>query len=109
MQLAAEFKIPRLFGTSTSTWYYWCANGLVQVPAKNNKTLTKPTLPGEAGFVGPVGPNTTTAYPNGRNPWVQRARFVYDEWYWGEADLKASGPIGSANPVYSFTWGDKPF
>lgn len=103
MQLAADFKIPRLFGTTSSTWYYWCANGLVQVPAKNNTTLTKPTLPGEAGFEGPIG-------ANGNNPWVQRSRFVYDEWYWGEADLKTNGqPIGSASPVYTFTWGDKPF
>ncbi len=109
MQLAADFKIPRLFGTTTSVWYYWCANGLVYVPAKNNTTSTTPKLPGEAGFTGPTGPNTTTTYPNGRNPWVQRSRFVYDEWYWGEADLKASGPIGSKNPVYTFTWGDKPF
>lgn len=109
MQLAADFKIPRLFGTTKTTWYYWCANGLVQVPAKNNVTLTKPTLPGDAGFIGPQGPQTSTTYPNGKNPWVQRARFVYDEWYWGEADLQHEGTIGSADPIYTFTWGDKPY
>ena len=104
MQLAADFKIPRLFGGNEDTWYYWCANGLVQVPAKNNTRLTKPTLPGESGFVGPVG-----GYPN-QNPWVQRARFVYDEWYWGDADLKANGVVTTTTryPVYTFTWGDRP-
>lgn len=109
MQLAADFKIPRLFGTTTAPWYYWCANGLVYVPAKNNTQSTTPKLPGDSGFEGPVGANPNATYPNARNPWVQRARFVYDEWYWGEADLKASGPIGSDDPVYTFTWGDKPY
>lgn len=106
MQLAAEYKIPRLFGTTGTTWYYWCANGLVCVPAKN-ASYTLPSLPGDANYTGPTGPNTNNTYPNGRNPYVQRSRFVYDEWYWGEADLPHQGTIGSADCVYTFTWGDR--
>lgn len=96
MELAAQYKIPRLFGTNGSTWWYWCAQGLVTVPAKT--ASRGPSLAGETGAVIP--------YTYGdRN--CQRARFVYDEWYWGEADLKANGTPGSTTPVYTFTWGDR--
>lgn len=99
MDLAAQYKIPRLFGTATTTWYYWCANGLVTVPAKN--TGNGPSIPDNAsGYIAPTGVAA---------PAAQRARFVYDEWYWGDADLQANGTIGSINPVYTFTWGDKPY
>lgn len=106
MQLAAQFKIPRLFGTygntlatatqANSSWWYWCANGLVHVPGKG-VIDTPPTLPGDPEYM----PHSYTD--------CQRARFVYDEWYWGKADLPHTGTIGSANCVYTFTWGDKPF
>ncbi len=99
MELAASYKIPRLFGTAEATWWYWCAQGLVCVPAKN-VGVKSPTLPSDADFELPIKTGARDCH---------RARFVYDEWYWGEADLKANGPIGSANPVYTFTWGDKPF
>lgn len=107
MDLAAQYKIPRLFGTNTSTWYYWCAQGLVCVRPKNYNAApntsrsTAPTLPSDATFRDP----TET------NPDVQRARFVYDEWYWGEADLQANGVVteNTTTPIYTFTWGDKPF
>ena len=99
MELAASYKIPRLFGTFSATWWYWCANGLVCVPAKN-KGNTSPTLPNDTGFELPIKTGARDCH---------RARFVYDEWYWGEADLKANGSIGSSAPVYTFTWGDKEF
>ncbi len=99
MELAAQYKIPRLFGTFTSTWWYWCANGLVTVPAKS--TGNGPSIPDNAsGYIAPTGVAA---------PVAQRARFVYDEWYWGEEDLEPNGVIGSQNPVYTFTWGDKKF
>ena len=99
MDLAASYKIPRLFGTYSSTWWYWCANGLVTVPSKRSQQ--GPSIPGGTGY---NGTTVTWGAPDG-----QRARFVYDEWYWGDADLKANGPEGSSTPVYTFTWGDKPF
>lgn len=107
MDLAAQYKIPRLFGAAKATWYYWCAQGLVCVRPKNynappnTSRSTAPTLPSDGTFEDP----TST------NPDVQRARFVYDEWYWGEADLQASGVVTDDTkiPVYTFTWGDKPY
>ncbi|MDE5880291.1 MAG: hypothetical protein K2H60_01045 [Muribaculaceae bacterium] len=92
MELCAQFRIPRLFGHPTGYWYYWCAQGLVCVPPKNSPNPS-PTLPGDRGYVAPTSVN-----PN-----VQRARFVYDEWYWGNNNLT---PV---NGVYSFTWGDRPY
>ena len=113
MNLAAKFKIPRLFGANTETWYYWCAQGLVCVKPKTYTGSAPSTLPGEAEFLTPPpttansGQTTNTGYDN---PGVQRARFVYDEWYWGDADLKANGVVTptTRNPVYTFTWGDRP-
>ena len=100
MELAAAYKIPRLFGTYSATWWYWCAQGLVCVPAKKSNSRSV-TLPGDTEF----------EYPyriwGARD--CHRARFVYDEWYWGEADLPHTGTIGSDNCVYSYTWGDKQF
>ncbi len=110
MNLAAMYKIPRLFGANAETWYYWCAQGLVCVKPKTYTGSAPSTLPGDAEFLTPPPTNANqTTNVNYANPGVQRARFVYDEWYWGEADLEASGPIGSTNPVYTFTWGDKPY
>ena len=97
MELAAQYKIPRLFGTYDTTWYYWCAQGLVTVPAKKDEG-------------GPSIPSTNNGYiapPVSGVQNCQRARFVYDEWYWGEADLQANGTEGSTNPIYTFTWGDR--
>ena len=69
---------------------------MVTVPSKQSGD--KHSIPGGTGYVAPLVSGARDS---------QRARFVYDEWYWGEADLKANGPIGSANPVYTFTWGDR--
>lgn len=103
MELAAEYKIPRLFGTYSATWWYWCAQGLVCVPSKKSNSRSV-TLPNDTGFELPIKTGARDC---------QRARFVYDEWYWGDADLKASENVDpnkdSARPVYTFTWGDKPF
>lgn len=104
MDLAAQYKIPRLFGTGTTTWYYWCAHGLVTVPAK--EVEKGPSLPITAS-----GYDESVIMANGGNatiaPVAQRARFVYDEWYWGDKTLQASGTSGSTTPVYTFTWGDR--
>ncbi len=106
MDLAAQYKIPRLFGTRTSTWWYWCAQGLVCVPSKQSGK-TNATLPDDADFELPTY-STARANANGARD-CQRARFVYDEWYWGESDLPHTGTIGSADCVYTFTWGDKQY
>lgn len=84
LQLADELKIPRLFGVynSATTWYYWCANGLANVPGK--KSTAKPSFE----YLGPNDPK------NGNN---QRTRFVYDEWYWGPETVT----------VNQFIWGDR--
>ncbi len=100
MELSAQYKIPRLFGHPDNTWYYWSAQGLVCVRAKTYTGSNPCTLPSNNAFVNPTG-NT---------PDVQRARFVYDEWYWGEADLQSNGQaVNRDAPTYTFTWGDKPF
>lgn len=93
MKLAADMKIPRLFGRSTAPdWFYWCAQGAMRVPPKN-ATNNAPTL--------------DTSIQNSQN---ERARFVYDEWYWGDQtlDKKAGVSPGSTQPMYDFTWGDRP-
>lgn len=84
MQLAADYKIPRLFGVwnNTTVWYYWCANGLANIPGK--KSSAKPSFE----F---LGPNATK---NNNN---LRTRFVYDEWYWGSETVN----------INQFTWGDR--
>lgn len=93
MQLAADLKIPRLFGrTSGATWYYWCANGAAEVPAKTA---------GE-GHIQPSLKNLAATD-------TQRARFVYDEWYWGKETLQKITPTPAVGtPQYEFTWGDRP-
>ncbi len=94
MKLSAELKIPRLFGRNdTETWHYWCANGAVAVPGKKQADhkldpILKPANYGDDN--------------------VERARFVYDEWYWGEETLKPLSNPGDGNPKYEFTWGDRP-
>lgn len=89
MNLSKDYKIPRLFGRSDATaWYYWCAQGAMKVPGKQAADLN-PTL------------------SNLGNGSYQRARFVYDEWYWGAGTLPASGSPNKNNTVYTFTWGDK--
>lgn len=93
MQLSADLKIPRLFGvTENTTWWYWSANGAAKVPPKNaTNHAIQPSLDGSYG-------NSTTA----------RARFVYDEWYWGSETLKKISNTASSTPQYEFTWGDRP-
>lgn len=99
MELAAQYKIPRLFGKPEGDWWYWCANGLVTVPGKSSGE--GPSLPDNAtGYIAP-------RVSGGRDS--QRARFVYDEWYWGEADLEPNGTVSAQKPIYPFTWGDKPY
>ncbi len=91
MDLSAQFKIPRLFGRSgTITWYYWCAQGEAVVPGKSDPNQT-PSL-------------RTSQNDVSRN--FQRARFVYDEWYWGSQMIDKAPPLGQTYPEYPFTWGD---
>ena len=91
INLSAQYKIPRLFGRSgTTTWYYWCAQGEAVVPGKSD-------------------PNQTPSLQTNRNTTVsnyQRARFVYDEWYWGSQMIDKAPPAGQTYPEYPFRWGD---
>lgn len=84
MDLSAQNKIPRLFGTKSADWYYWCAQGAMFAPKKGS--TQKPDLSniGDASY--------------------QRARFVYDEWYWGDDTIS---PKKTGNSPYPFKWGDK--
>ncbi len=101
MKLAGDKKIPRLFGTNASgTWYYWCAQGLVEVPAGNAPN---------------TNPNLMTTPPNDQGSafkddyYKARTRFVYDEWYWGSETIKPDNATPSATEtMYTFTWGDRP-
>lgn len=104
MSLSAQEKIPRLFGTNANgTWCYWCAQGAVVVPAGNadNKDVYISKNPSN------VGSEATSPF-TGDN-YRARARFVYDEWYWGEGTLtpEPGASPNSANTIYTFTWGDR--
>ncbi len=102
MKLSEQYKIPRLFGAYNQNWWYWCAQGLIYVPMKTLSETEKATLTNSLPY---------RAIPNG-DASCHRARFVYDEWYWGDADLppKANVSEGSDRETrYTFTWGDKPF
>ena len=108
IDLAAEQKIPRLFGaTSANTWYYWCAQGAVRVPGKTAADQEvfiepHPTAGGSGAYA--VG-NLFTG-----DNYRDHTRFVYDEWYWGSQTLNQnSGQTPNATkPSYTFTWGDRP-
>lgn len=108
MTLAAEQKIPRLFGTQASgTWYYWCAQGAVKVPDANNSNQTIEIVKDLYDSGG------TTFYempliPFSGDQYLARTRFVYDEWYWGSETLTPKPGDPNANStIYTFTWGDR--
>lgn len=85
MKLSADSKIPRLFGDVDDVWYYWSAQGLAKVDK--------------------LGGDIYPSLVGGDTP--QRARFVYDEWYWGSKTLKKNGNSLPASR-WDFTWGDEP-
>ena len=105
MKLAADKKIPRLFGTNASgTWFYWCAQGAVRVP---DGTVTNPNIAIVASPSG--GASGAAAAPFTDDNYRDHTRFVYDEWYWGSETLTPSSQTPNANsPTYTFTWGDRP-
>ncbi|MDE6287532.1 MAG: hypothetical protein K2M00_01950 [Muribaculaceae bacterium] len=107
MELSAKQFIPRLFGCTYNVgpnmtaangdmWYYWCAQGAVEVPsAESGKG---PSLPER------YSQGVTTSLKAGaviKDSDLWRARFVYDEWYWND-----TVPAGTGSPRYPFTWGD---
>ncbi len=107
IDLAAEQKIPRLFGaSSTNTWYYWCAQGAVRVPGKtatDQEVFIEPNP-----IAGGSGTHAAGDLFTGDN-FRDHARFVYDEWYWGtDTVLSLSSTPNKTSPTYTFTWGDRP-
>ncbi len=108
MTLAAQQKIPRLFGTSSAgTWYYWCAQGAVSVPDANHST--QPIEIVENLDRGGTPFYTMPFAPYSGDNYLARTRFVYDEWYWGSEtlDQTVKGDPNSTRTIYTFTWGDK--
>ncbi len=107
MTLAAQEKIPRLFGCNeSSTWGYWCAQGIVKVPPgdASNKNPTLVTKKADITGMGSVAEAPFTG-----DNYRARTRFVYDEWYWGSTTLpRASGSPSSTKLLYEYTWGDEP-
>lgn len=105
MKLAADKKIPRLFGTNASgTWFYWCAQGAVRVP---DGTVQNPNIAIVANPTG--GASGAASAPFTGDNYRDHTRFVYDEWYWGSETLTPSSQTPNANsPTYTFTWGDRP-
>lgn len=106
MTLAAQEKIPRLFGRKDlNTWTYWCAQGAVEVPPGNasDQTIKITTNPSQgASEVADEGNLLTGNY------FRARTRFVYDEWYWGSGTLdRAPGDPSETSLLYTFTWGDQ--
>ncbi len=108
MTLAAEEKIPRLFGTQKyGTWYYWCAQGAVAVPdaISSNQTIEIVSNLNQGGYPFynmPLNPFSGDQY-------LARTRFVYDEWYWGSGTLspKPDSEPSETELQYTFTWGDQ--
>lgn len=110
MELAADQKIPRLFGSAGSnTWYYWCAQGAVLVPGATaaDQTVSIVRNPAQNGL--PNGGSGAASRPFTGDNYRDHTRFVYDEWYWGSETLTPSSQTPNANsPTYTFTWGDRP-
>lgn len=105
MQLAADQKIPRLFGTNDDgMWYYWCAQGAVRVPP-GNETKDKEIRIDK----NPTGGCTGAAVaPFEGDNYRDHTRFVYDEWYWGGGTVTPTSTTpNSDTPTYPFTWGDR--
>ena len=99
--LSTQNKIPRLFGRDNGIWFYWCAHGAVKVP-KRGDTTTKVEI-----VANPSGGGNDN-FPDifyGDN-YKDHARFVYDEWYWGDMSESAAKPNGNSL-IYPFTWGDR--
>ena len=110
MLLAAQQKIPRLFGTTDAgTWYYWCAQGAVAVPDSKAADQQVSVVPPPTSASSPTCIYTLPFAPFSGNNFLGRTRFVYDEWYWGDETLTpSSGSPSTTNTIYRFTWGDKP-
>ena len=113
MTLAEQFKIPRLFGRydQGETWGYWCAHGLMMVPRKSSQN---------PAYLVEYAPNnkvtiwiTTSSSHEFDNindqAIIARARFVYDEWYWGETEASSMGYNANTTPNYQYTLGDAPY
>lgn len=79
MKLSQDGKIPVLFNTSTQ---YMSAQG----PVETSDLATY-------GYLRTPSSTTDNA----------AVRCVYDEWYWGDDDIKPG-----ADGKYAFTWGDRP-
>lgn len=107
MDLAQQYKIPRLFGRDTGAWYYWCAQGAVLVPRRGD-TTTVPRIVANPAQNGTPSGGSSAVTPFTGNNYRDHARFVYDEWYWGDETLNTNGGTPNQNtPIYQFTWGDK--
>lgn len=78
MKLSIAEKIPALFN---SDGYYMSAQGRVYTRLNSNNKLEIPESTSGSAFV----------------------RCVYDEWYWGDDNIKPG-----ADGKYAFTWGDRP-
>ncbi len=104
IKLAADQKIPRLFGTTSSgTWFYWCAQGAVKVP---DGSVENPDIVIEERPTGGASGNAVVPFTG--NDYRDHARFVYDEWYWGDGTLTPSSATPNAtSPTYTYTWGDR--
>lgn len=115
IDLAAQEKIPRLFGsTGDSRWNYWCAQGAMSVPGKTeaNQNVYIDAYPVNGGSnpaSGGLQPDYLKKDLFTGNNYRDHTRFVYDEWYWGSTTLDPSGPVTNTTttPVYTFTWGDR--
>lgn len=105
MQMSIDDKIPRLFGRDSGVWYYWCAQGAVKVPKRGDTSdkVEIVALPTDGG----MGPGTGKTGAFTGDNYADHARFVYDEWYWGEEMLPSSGTPNATKPTYTFTWGDR--
>lgn len=93
IQLSAEGKIPRLFGSdpdrfeTESSTDYWSAPGYVTTTTNRQGTTSVTTSDNDGN---------TTRY----------VRCVYDEWYWVKEDGETPDRLEQAD-WGKFTWGDK--
>ena len=109
MQLCAEYKLPRLFGAFSIDWWYWCAHGLIYVPMKNMNPNTSGYAENSKIRLCDVDASGAIVLPQVTGDHAaHRSRFVYDEWYWGPADLGGRTEFYTPGN-YTFYWGDEPY
>lgn len=90
-KLNTDDKIPKLYGTSTTTGY-WAAGGLLFVKVSSSGVEVDSFV--DLNGVTATGGNASVTYSVGSNTYSGYVRCVYDTWYWGEEPVSGTGWLG---------------